>query len=199
VVRIFISGPSGVGKSTIIKELLKKNPDIVLSVSYTTRTPRKGEKDSIDYFFVSRESFEEMIKSNSFLEWAPVHGHLYGTSLHWVQSKEQEGFNILFDIDVQGVMQAKEKVSQGCFIFIIPPSMDELAKRLSGRNTEDPQTLKLRLENSKEEIRHWEMYDYLVVNDSLRKTILDVSTIIDAYRFSREVVIKKLPWLRTIE
>jgi len=198
-VRIFISGPSGVGKSTIINEILKKNPDIVLSVSYTTRAPRKGERDGIDYFFVSRESFEEMIKSNTFLEWAHVHSHLYGTSMQWIQAKEQEGFHILFDIDVQGVMQAKKKKSTGCFIFIIPPNMDELAKRLSGRDTEDQQALKLRLENAKKELKHWNMYDYLVVNDSLRKTILNVSTIIDAYRSSKEVVIGELPWLRTIE
>ena len=196
--RIFISGPSGVGKSSIIKEILKKKIDIVLSVSYTTRPPRPGEHDGIDYFFVSRKTFDEMIDKGSFLEWANVHGHLYGTSLKWVESRERDGFHILFDIDVQGVVQAKAKGSRGCFIFIIPPDMESLSKRLGTRGTEDHQQLALRLENAKHELAYWNIYDYLVVNDSLEKTIEDISMIIEAYRFSKEEILGKLPWLRTI-
>jgi guanylate kinase len=198
VVRIFISGPSGVGKSSIIKEILKRKVGIVLSVSYTTRPPRPGEHDGIDYFFVSRNTFEEMIEKGSFLEWANVHGHLYGTYLDWVESQERDGVHILFDIDVQGVIQAKAKGSQGCFIFIIPPDMEALSKRLGGRGTEDQQQLALRLENAIHELTYWNIYDYLVVNDSLEKTIEDISTIIEAYRFSKEEVVGKMPWLSTI-
>jgi len=197
-VRIFISGPSGVGKSTVIKEILKKNTDLVLSISYTTRPPRIGEKDGIDYFFISKEMFEEMVSSNSFLEWATVHGHLYGTSLKWITSKEKEGLHILFDIDVQGVLQAKQKASPGCFIFIIPPGMEELSKRLRNRGTEALDTVRLRLENAKKELAHWDMYDYLVVNDSIEKTVEDISNIMKAYKSSKEVVIGELPWIKTI-
>ena len=170
----------------------------MLSVSYTTRPPRIGEKDGVDYFFISRELFEKMIASGSFLEWACVHGQLYGTSMQWITSKEQEGFHILFDIDVQGVIQAKEKASPGCFILIIPPDMEELSKRLHGRGTEELETVRVRLENARKELSHWNIYDYLVVNDSLEKTVEDISTILKAYKSSKEVVIGELPWIRTI-
>jgi len=197
-VRIFISGPSGVGKSTIIKEILKRKSDIVLSVSYTTRSPRPGEQEGIDYFFTDKQTFEQMIRSGAFLEWAQVHDNLYGTSLEWIAKEEREGLHVLFDIDVQGVTQSKGKGSPGCFILILPPSMDELVRRLSKRGTENPQALTTRIENAKSELSHWSLYDYLVVNDSLETTIHTIATIIEAYRSSREVVIGELPWLRTI-
>jgi guanylate kinase len=199
VVRIFISGPSGVGKSSLIKEILKRNPDILLSVSYTTRPARQGEHDGTDYFFVSRKTFEEMIEKGSFMEWANVHGQLYGTSLEWVESRERDGFHILFDIDVQGVIQAKAKDTTGFFIFIVPPDMETLSKRLGGRGTEDIQQMALRLENARHELAYWNIYDYLVVNDTLEKTIADISTIIAAQRSSRDEAIGALPWLSTIE
>ncbi len=196
--RIFVSGPSGVGKSTIIKEIVKRKTDIVLSVSYTTRAPRPCEQDGIDYFFISRPAFERMIRSDAFLEWAQVHENLYGTSLAWIEREERQGHHVLFDIDVQGVIQAKEKGSPGCFILILPPSMDELERRLSERGTEDPQALILRTQNAKNELSNWALYDYLVVNESLEQCIDDIATIIDAYRSSREVVIGELPWLKAI-
>ncbi len=196
--RIFLSGPSGVGKSTIIREILKKNQDIVLSVSYTTRPPRRGETEGKDYFFVSRETFETMIRDNAFLEWAHVHDHLYGTSLAWLESQEHQGRHILFDIDVQGVRQAQEQETPGWFIFIIPPTLEELSNRLNKRGTEDEQTLNTRLNNARQELMAWERYNYLVVNDTIEQAIHDIQSIIDACRCSRQEAIGRLPWLQKI-
>ncbi len=196
--RVFISGPSGVGKTTIIKEVLRKNPDMVLSVSYTTRPPRHDEQDGVDYHFVPRRTFEEMIGSGAFLEWAVVHGNLYGTSIGLIEEVERRGEHVLLDIDVQGVIQAKQKGSDGCFILIVPPSLEELERRLDGRGTEDPSSLARRIENARGELARWDLYDYLVVNDSLSECIGAVNAVILAQRSSRPEMIRRLPWLRTI-
>lgn len=197
--RVFISGPSGVGKSTIIAEILKRNPDFVLSISYTTRSPRPGEADGREYFFISRREFEDMIHRGAFLEWANVHDHLYGTSIHWVESQEISGKNILFDIDVQGVKQAKEINYSGTYIFILPPGIEELEKRLSMRGTESEESFGLRLKNAKNELKSWMMYDYLVVNDMVEKAVEDIQSIISASRCSRNEIIGRVPWLQKIE
>lgn len=196
--RIFLSGPSGVGKSTIISAILEKNRDFILSVSYTTRPPRKMETEGKDYFFITRVKFEEMIKNDEFIEWAHVHNHLYGTSVSWMESTESEGKHILFDIDVQGVRQTQEKGSPGCFILIVPPNMDELSSRLGKRGTEDESAMKTRLDNARQELKSWERYDFLVVNDNINTAIKDIQTIIDACRCSRTEAIKRLPWLLKI-
>lgn len=197
--RIFISGPSGVGKSSIITEILRRNQDFVLSISYTTRPSRPRELDGKDYFFVTREIFEDMKSRNEFLEWARVHDNLYGTSLSWMEGRERQGRNILLDIDVQGVRQAQQKNSPGVYIFILPPSIEELARRLARRGTEDDEALRIRLRNAKNELRSWGMYDYLVVNDDIAGAVRDVQSIISALRCSREEIIKRIPWLREIE
>ncbi len=196
--RIFLSGPSGVGKSTIIAAILQRNSDLILSVSYTTRPPRKRETEGKDYFFITKEQFEEMIEKDAFLEWAHVHNHLYGTSLSWIESTESSGRHILFDIDVQGVRQAQEKGSPGSYIFIVPPNMEALKDRLGKRGTEDASTMKTRLDNARHELMAWERYDFLVANNEIEKAVADIQSIIDACRCSRTEAIKRLPWLQKI-
>lgn len=196
--RIFISGPSGVGKSTIISEVLKRNPDLVLSVSYTTRKPRPDEVNGREYYFIPPQEFEEMASKGAFLEWARVHDHAYGTSLEWVSRHEKEGGHVLFDIDVQGVKQAKQRGFSGSYIFIIPPGIDELARRLTHRGTEDEKSFSLRLKNAREELTYWRMYDYLVVNTDREKAVEDVQSIIDATRCTPAETIGRLPWLLEI-
>ena len=196
--RIFLSGPSGVGKSTIIKAILARHPDMRLSISFTTRNPRPGEQDGREYFFISRQAFEERVASHSFLEWATVHDHLYGTSLDWVASMESQGFHILFDIDVQGVRQAQAQNSPGAYIMLLPPDLASLERRLKGRGTEDTRSLATRLENARQELSAWKLYDYLVVNDRLETAIADVESIISAERLRRREVEGRLRWLSEI-
>lgn len=196
--RIFLSGPSGVGKSTIIRAILSRHADIRLSISYTTRSPRPGEQDGREYFFISRQDFEDRVASQCFLEWAAVHDHLYGTALEWVASMESQGYHILFDIDVQGVSQAQAHNSPGAYIMLLPPDMATLEQRLKGRGTEDSLSLATRLENARKEMRSWKFYDYLVVNDRLETAITDVETIISAERLRRQAVEGRLTWLSEI-
>jgi len=196
--RIFVSGPSGVGKSTVIAELLRRHPEIVLSVSYTTRSPRPGEVHGVHYFFVDDAEFDRMLERGAFLEWASVHTNRYGTSNEWVASKEAEGLSVLFDIDVQGVAQAQAQGSAGVYIMIVPPDLETIEKRLSGRGTESAAALAVRLANARTELARHDMYDYLVVNDELEEAIADIEAIIRAQACRRENVKGELKWLQRI-
>jgi len=180
---LILSGPSGAGKSTIIQRAEPYIGEFYFSISTTTRAPREGERDGVDYYFVSKEEFEREIAAGEFLEYAKVHGNYYGTSLRPVRQALEEGKLVLFDIDVQGHRLAREKM--GDLItsaFITPPSLEELERRLSSRSTDDPETIRRRLENAREEIRALEEYDFLIVNDDLERATEEFVSIARAAR-----------------
>lgn len=178
-----ISAPSGAGKTTMLKQVMVAVPGLAFSVSHTTRSPRAGEKDGTDYYFVDREAFLAMREQGDFLEWAEVHGNFYGTSRAAVEKSLVAGVDIVLDIDVQGARQIR-KSSPGAvaFIFIAPPSWEELEKRLSGRGTDGPETIRLRLANARKEMADIDFYDYVVVNDDLARAVDSLRAVIIAER-----------------
>lgn len=180
-----LSGPSGVGKSTIVKRLLKINPRLKLSVSCTTRSPRPGEKNGKDYFFLKEEEFGEKIKLGEFLEWAEVHNSYYGTPRKFVEEILQKNKTVVLELDVQGAAAIKENLAQGglkspaVFIFVIPPSVDILAFRLKRRKTEDTELVNYRLRAAIAELQVMEKYDYIVVNDKVDHAAKKINAIIN--------------------
>ena len=173
-----ISAPSGAGKSTLCSELLRRFKDIRLSVSYTTRPPRKGEINDVHYTFISRKKFKDMIAGGKFAEWAMVHGNLYGTSVDRLKKLSKEGLDILLDIDVQGAKQVKNSYKNAVYIFILPPSMEILKRRLMKRKTEPKKALTLRLEKAKDEILSYKEYDYVIINDKIDNAYREFESII---------------------
>lgn len=177
-----ISGCSGVGKGTIIKEfMLKHKNDFILSVSCTTRKPRQGEIDGENYFFISAEEFEENIKQDKFLEYAQFAGNYYGTKKRFIEQKFNQGYNIILEIETQGALQVKEKMPDAVLIFITPPSFEELEQRLRGRHTEDEQTIQKRLAQVKTELERSGKYDYIVVNDEVNHAVSEIEKIVSFY------------------
>ena len=182
---VVISAPSGAGKSTLIKRLMAASPGLSFSVSYTTRAPRETEKHGRDYFFVSPGVFDGMIKQGDFVEWANVFGHLYGTAHQQLQAAQEAGQDILLDIDVQGHQQVRERLPDAVSVFILPPSLEELARRLRDRHSDAPEEIECRLQKARAEIAHWPEYDYLVVNDRLRDATQALRAIVRAARYRR--------------
>ena len=178
---IVLSGPSGTGKGTICKRLLP-GVDAVLSVSMTTRSPRPGEEEGVSYFFVDRERFSEQIRGNGFLEYAEVYGEYYGTPRGPVETHLRAGRDVILEIDMQGAMQVKAAFPRGIFIFIMPPSMAELRRRIESRGSESPEQIQERLRKADAEIGYLWKYDYVVVNDDLDRAVGDVSAILRAER-----------------
>ena len=182
---IVLSSPSGGGKTTIAHELLRKDKNIVRSISCTTRKPRAGEKNGKDYFFVTPAKFKAMAAKKIFLEWARVHHNFYGTPGHWVEAQLNKGKDVLFVIDVQGGKTIKRKVSESLLLFVKPPSFKVLKARLLGRQSEDAETLKVRLSDARSELKEGKQYDYQVINDHLADAVLDVRKIIKNEREKR--------------
>jgi len=177
---LVISGPSGSGKGTICKKLLERNRDLVLSVSATTRKPRKGEIDGVNYFFVDEDKFEEMIRNNEFLEHANVHGNKYGTPMKFVVDQIENGEIVILEIDVQGALQVKNIYNEAILIFLLPPSMEELKNRINKRGTETKEDIDIRLNNAYRELKLIDKYDYVVVNDKVDDAVENIEIIINA-------------------
>ena len=169
-----ISGSSGVGKGTLIKEFLKQAENIYLSVSSTTRKPREGEEHGKNYYFISREEFEQDVQNGDFLEWAEFSGNRYGTNKKRVEEVLNSGKNVLLEIEVQGAKQVKTKMPEAVLIFILPPSLEELEKRLRGRGTESEEAIQKRLKAIEFESKESENYDYKVVNDTIDRAVAEI-------------------------
>lgn len=179
-----ISGCSGVGKGTLIKKFLQDNPQIKLSVSCTTRKPRPGEIDGVNYYYISEEEFKACVSNNEFLEWAVFSQNCYGTKYSIVEENLSDGVDMLLEIETQGAFQVKEKMKDAVLIFILPPSQEILESRLRGRNTEDEKTIQLRLEFAKRELKASEKFDYRIVNDDLEVAVKALQDIFDKERNS---------------
>lgn len=188
---IVVSAPSGCGKGTLLAEILK-DKDYYYSVSATTRSPREGEVDGVNYHFTTREEFEELIKSDGMLEYAQYCGNYYGTPKKEVEKKLSEGKNVILEIEVQGAMQVKKIAPEGVFVFILPPSVSELKKRLLKRGTEEISVIEKRVSEAVGEIKYAEKYDYVIVNDDLSKAVDDFKMVISAEKMrtknSKEII-----------
>jgi guanylate kinase len=177
-----VSSPSGGGKGTLIRRVLDVVPDLSYSVSYTTRAPRNGEVDGREYFFVDRERFGEMIASDEFLEWANVHGHLYGTARQQVKDEIERGKDIVLEVDVQGAASVKRLGLDSVSVFILPPSLETLRERLLTRGTDSAEELRVRLANAPAELRQYTNFDYVIFNDRVDRASSQLAAIVSAER-----------------
>lgn len=183
---LILSSPSGAGKTTISRMLLDRDAELALSVSATTRPIRAGEVDGVHYHFVDQAEFDQMVEDDAFYEWATVFGHSYGTPKAAIRAGLKEGRDFLFDIDWQGTQQLYQKDQQDVVrVFILPPSLDELQRRLTGRGTDSAEVIAARMERARAEISHWDGYDYVVVNDDVEDCYDKVAQILAAERMKR--------------
>jgi guanylate kinase len=190
-----ITAPSGSGKTTIIDIIRKKVEGIGYSVSHTTRPPRRGEVNGVHYCFVAREDFEKMIEAHEFVEWAIVYEHLYGTPVSSVESTLSSGRDLLLDLDIQGAQEIKKQFPEATLIFILPPSLEILHERLKRRSAQDDTNIGLRMEKAVEEIEKCRDYDFLIINDDLKKAAREVEAIIVAQRARTE---RRFPFVQEI-
>jgi len=183
---IVVSGASGTGKGTVCNKILTDLPEVAYSISATTRAPRPGEIDGKEYYFISRDEFQSWIADGKFLEYAEVYGNFYGTPLNKITERLNRGEDILLEIDVQGALNVKRKFPEGIYIFLLPPSLEELKRRIEGRGTENPESLSRRLKNAVAEIKIGLEYDYVVVNDSIDAAAAQIKAILTAERCKTE-------------
>jgi len=177
---VVLSAPSGTGKSTVSRLLVQRNDRLRLSVSATTRAPRKNEVEGKDYFYKTTDEFKNMIENDEFVEWVEYCGNYYGTPKKYIEDSVENGYDVLLEIEVEGAAKIKEKYPDCVLIFMLPPSFDELKKRIEGRGTEKPEVIENRLKQAKREIEYIDMYDYVVINDSLDNAINSVNIILEA-------------------
>jgi guanylate kinase len=180
-----VSSPSGGGKGTLIRMARERLTNLAVSISWTTRPPRPGELEARDYHFVSIEEFEAMRARGEFLEWARVHGNLYGTARRTVEAELAEGRDIVLEIDIQGAQSVRRAALEAVFIFILPPSFDVLRERLTGRHTESAEALLVRLRNARGEVAHYRDFDYLILNDDAKRAASELVAIVRAERARR--------------
>jgi guanylate kinase len=193
-VLLVVSGPSGAGKGTVCTALRKVRPDLKLSISVTTRQPRQGEVDGVHYFFKTVEEFNTMRQQGEFLEWAKVYDNFYGTPISFVKKTLEEGSDMLLEIDIQGALNVKKLIPEAVLVFIVPPSIEILHKRLADRGTETPESLAKRCAAATAELDYMEHYDYLVINDQIDRATDDVAMILaaEARRLTRNAHAHKM-------
>ena len=184
---IVVSGASGTGKGTVCKELLARERGVAFSISATSRAPREGEQDGREYYFRTRTEFETMIAEGAFLEYADVYGNYYGTPLAPIEARRSAGEDILLEIDTQGALNVMERCPDGTFIFLLPPSLEELRRRITGRGTESEESLARRLAAARDEIRLGRRYRYAVLNDTVENAAAQIQTILAAERLRADM------------
>lgn len=179
---LILSAPSGAGKTSLCRELFKTFPDMKESVSYTTRAPRQGEVEGEAYHFVTNEVFESMVAEDAFAEWAEVHGNKYGTALRTLEDARKNGVDLVLDIDCQGALRLKEQFDGGVYVFILPPNMEELRRRLEHRSSDAQEVIERRIARAADEIREARWYDYIIFNDDFDVACRELAAIVIAHR-----------------
>jgi guanylate kinase len=187
-----LSGPSGVGKSSLREQVLERIPGLQYSISHTTRAPREGEREGADYHFTTPEAFLVMREEGAFVEWAQVHGHYYGTSRERLGEHLRAGRDVVVEIDIQGARQLKAHFPRACFIFVLPPDRETLRRRLRQRGTESETSVRSRLDNAWRELLESVWYDYLIINDTFEEAVEALAAVIQAQRCCREVVLPRI-------
>jgi guanylate kinase len=177
-----VAAPSGAGKTTLVRMLLENDRRVGVSISHTTRSPRPGEENGREYHFIDVPAFQEKIRQDDFLEWAMVHGNYYGTSKQWIETEMASDRDVVLEIDWQGAQQVRRVFPRATSVFVLPPSMAALESRLSGRGTDPAETIKRRIAAARDEMRHVDEFDYVIINDSLQRAAGDLQTIVEATR-----------------